>query len=65
MEPIEIALPSGVGYTLRAYRLNTEITPSDYTAREDDEFPDRGARFASDEDEDGTTTKTTASRTKT
>ena len=50
MEPIEIALPSGVGYTLRAYRLNTEITPSDYTAREDDEFPERGARFPSDED---------------
>jgi hypothetical protein len=61
MEPIEIALPGGVGYTLRAYRLNTEITPSDYTAREEDEFPDRKARYGAaaafddelvDEDED-------------
>ncbi len=49
LEPIEIALPSGVGYTLRAYRLNTEVTPSDYTARETDEFPDRVSRYAADE----------------
>ncbi len=57
MQPIEIALPGGVGYTLRAYRLNTEITPTDYTAREDDEFPDRsrlmpGADFEEFDDED-------------
>ncbi len=39
IQPIEIALPSGVGYTLRAYRMS-------------DELPDgRGAVFAADEDE--------------
>jgi hypothetical protein len=51
VEPLEIALPGGVGYTLRAYRMNTEITPSDYTAREEDEFPERTARFGDDEDD--------------
>lgn len=52
VEPIEIALPGGVGYTLRAYRMSTEITPSDYTAREADEFPDRAATYAGADDVD-------------
>jgi hypothetical protein len=51
IDPIEIALPSGVGYTLRAYRLDTEIIPSDYAAREDLDFPDRTAAYAEDADD--------------
>lgn len=38
IDPIEIALPGGVGYTLRAYRQNTEVMPADVSAR-DDEMP--------------------------
>ena len=36
IEPVEIALPKGVGYTLRAYRLNTELTPTEIDEEEDD-----------------------------
>jgi len=36
VDPVEIALPGGVGYTLRAYRQNSDITPADVSAREDD-----------------------------
>jgi hypothetical protein len=35
MQPVEIALPKGVGYTLRAYRLNTELTPTEVEPEED------------------------------
>jgi hypothetical protein len=38
VDPVEIALPSGVGYTLRAYRLSTELTAPEIE-REDD-FPE-------------------------
>jgi hypothetical protein len=41
IDPVEIALPTGVGYTLRAYRLVDEITPTDVSERETDVFPDR------------------------
>lgn len=51
IDPVEIALPKGVGYTLRAYRLATEITPTDVSARESDEFPDRQYSIA-DQDEE-------------
>lgn len=36
VEPVEIALPKGVGYTLRAYRLSTELTPTELDEEEDD-----------------------------
>lgn len=49
--PVEIALPSGVGYTLRAYRLSTALTPTDVEGREEDEDP-FAARVAVIEDED-------------
>jgi len=52
IEPIELALPGGVGYTLRAYPMSTDITPSDYSAREVDEFPDRSATYTSDAEPD-------------
>jgi hypothetical protein len=35
IQPVEIALPKGVGYTLRAYRLNTELTPTEVQEEED------------------------------
>jgi hypothetical protein len=41
IDPVEIALPKGVGYTLRAYRPVTELTPTDVSDREEDAFPDR------------------------
>jgi hypothetical protein len=56
IDPVEIALPKGVGYTLRAYRPVTEVTPTDVSAREDDDaFPERARPVAAeepDEDED-------------
>ena len=29
IEPVEIALPGGVGITLRAYRMSSELTPTE------------------------------------
>lgn len=50
IDPVEIALPSGVGYTLRAYRLDTELTPTDISEREDEDL--FAGRADEDEDED-------------
>ncbi|MFF5118356.1 DNA primase [Dactylosporangium aurantiacum] len=36
IQPVEVALPKGVGYTLRAYRLSTELTPTELDEEEDD-----------------------------
>lgn len=54
VDPLEIALPGGAGYTLRAYRQNTDITPADVSEREDDvPMPrHRGATLAFDDDSD-------------
>jgi hypothetical protein len=50
--PVELALPGGVGYTLRAYRLSTELTPTDVEGRDDgDPFEDRLPGGEVDEDE--------------
>jgi hypothetical protein len=49
IDPVEIALPKGTGYTLRAYRLTTEITPTDVTDRENDEFPELTRRPVEEE----------------
>lgn len=52
IEPVEIALPSGTGYTLRAYRLSSTLTPTDVAERdEDDPFARRVRRSILDEDE--------------
>jgi hypothetical protein len=51
MQPVEIALPSGVGYTLRAYRPSTEVRPPDVSDREDD-FPTRSTASPFDEELD-------------
>jgi hypothetical protein len=53
VQPVEIALPSGVGYTLRAYRLSTEVAEPEIGDREDD-FPEPRPvhRLTDDEDEE-------------
>jgi hypothetical protein len=38
IEPVEIALPKGVGFTLRAYRMSNELTPVEVVEEEDDAF---------------------------
>ena len=50
IDPVEVALPKGVGYTLRAYRPIDDVTPTDVSEREADEFPER-PRPASDEED--------------
>ena len=53
IDPVEIALPAGTGYTLRAYRLSTELTPTDTADREDDD-PFAARARAAEEDDDET-----------
>jgi hypothetical protein len=48
--PVEIALPAGVGLTLRAYRKASGITPTEIEEDEDDPFEAR--RVAREEDEE-------------
>ncbi len=38
VDPVEIALPKGVGYTLRAYRKADEVTATDVSGREDEDL---------------------------
>jgi hypothetical protein len=52
VQPIEIALPSGVGYTLRAYRLSTEVREPELGDREDAVPESRPVHRLGDEDED-------------
>jgi hypothetical protein len=51
VEPVEIALPKGVGYTLRAYRLSSELSTPEIDA-EDDDFPTGAHRATDDSDEE-------------
>ncbi|EEP73259.1 hypothetical protein MCAG_03586 [Micromonospora sp. ATCC 39149] len=53
IDPVEIALPAGTGYTLRAYRPARELTPTDVAERDqDDPFLARRQAVETDEDED-------------
>jgi hypothetical protein len=53
IEPVEIALPGGVGLTLRAYRKASELTPTEMEVDEDDPFEMRkGAGARHDDDEE-------------
>jgi hypothetical protein len=53
IQPVEIALPGGVGLTLRAYRLSSVLTPTEIDTDEDDVFAARErARAAESEEED-------------
>jgi hypothetical protein len=52
IDPVEISLPAGTGFTLRAYRLSTELTPTDIGDRDqDDPFLAR-SRAQAEEDEE-------------
>jgi hypothetical protein len=52
IDPVEVALPAGVGYTLRAYRPVSELTPTDVEGREeDDPFAARRIRRAEEDEE--------------
>ncbi len=52
IDPVEIALPAGTGYTLRAYRPARELTPTDVEERDqDDPFLAR-RQVVTEEDED-------------
>jgi hypothetical protein len=54
ISPVEIAMPAGVALTLRAYRLASELTPTEIEADEDDPFEAReraaAARAAAEEE---------------
>jgi hypothetical protein len=53
ISPVEIAMPGGVGLTLRAYRLASELTPTEIETDEDDPFDAReraAAARAAEED---------------
>ncbi|MEV0719530.1 DNA primase [Asanoa sp. NPDC050611] len=52
IDPVEIALPAGTGFTLRAYRMSNELTPTDTSDREDDDLFAARARQDAEEDED-------------
>jgi hypothetical protein len=54
IEPVEIALPSGVGFTLRAYRLSTSLTPTEVGDRDDDDPFEAKAKHAVPEDDEDT-----------
>ncbi|WP_229075722.1 DNA primase [Actinoplanes sp. DH11] len=51
IEPVEIALPGGVGLTLRAYRKSGEVTPTEIEADDDDPFEARKRAQEEDEEE--------------
>jgi hypothetical protein len=53
IEPVEIALPAGVGLTLRAFRPSTTLAPTDVAGREEEDlFDARRHRHAPEEDDD-------------
>ncbi|MEV0610521.1 DNA primase [Polymorphospora rubra] len=54
IDPVEIALPSGAGFTLRAYRMSSEVTPTDIGEREDDDLFASRSRPAVDDEDDET-----------
>ena len=52
IEPVEIALPGGVGLTLRAFRKSSELTPTEIEAEEEDPFDARRRVAAAEDDEE-------------
>jgi hypothetical protein len=56
--PVEIAMPGGVGLTLRAYRLASQLTPTETQSDDEDPFEVReraaAARRADEDDDDVT-----------
>jgi len=55
IDPVEIALPAGTGFTLRAYRPASSLTPTDVTERDqDDPFLARRQAIEEEEEDDET-----------
>ncbi|MEO3771550.1 DNA primase [Micromonospora sp. B9E7] len=53
IDPVEIALPAGTGFTLRAYRPASSLTPTDATERDlDDPFLARRQVIEEEEDDE-------------
>ena len=53
IDPVEIALPAGTGFTLRAYRPARELTPTDVVERDqDDPFLARRQVVETEDDEE-------------
>ncbi|MEV6815848.1 DNA primase [Micromonospora sp. NPDC051296] len=53
IDPVEIALPAGTGYTLRAYRPASELTPTDVAERDaDDPFLARRQAVETEDEDD-------------
>jgi hypothetical protein len=52
VDPVEIALPVGSGYTLRAYRPKGGLTPTEVEGREEEDDPFAQRVRVSEEDED-------------
>ncbi|MGI5214298.1 DNA primase [Plantactinospora sp. CA-290183] len=53
IDPVEIALPAGSGFTLRAYRPASQVTPTDVEERDqDDVFASRARPVEVEEDDD-------------
>jgi hypothetical protein len=52
IQPIEIALPGGVGLTLRAYRKASELTPTEIEVDDDDPFDARKRAAAAKNEDD-------------
>ncbi|MDG4836659.1 DNA primase [Micromonospora sp. WMMD967] len=53
IDPVEIALPAGTGFTLRAYRPASSLTPTDVTERDlDDPFLARRQVVEEEEDDE-------------
>ena len=52
IEPVEIALPGGVGLTLRAFRKTSELTPTEIEAEEEDPFDARKRRADEEADDE-------------
>lgn len=53
IDPVEIALPAGTGFTLRAYRPASSLTPTDVAERDlDDPFLARRQVVEEDEDDE-------------
>ncbi|MFI7590069.1 DNA primase [Micromonospora sp. NPDC049359] len=53
IDPVEIALPAGTGFTLRAYRTAGSLTPTDVTERDQDD-PFLARRQVIEEEDDET-----------
>ncbi|MEU8130250.1 DNA primase [Micromonospora sp. NPDC049049] len=55
IDPVEIALPAGTGFTLRAYRPASSLTPTDVTERDqDDPFLARRQAIEEEDEDDET-----------